>query len=382
LAAVPLRVALNLVFLVPGEVGGMETYARELIPRLAARNDVELLCLINREAAEAADGPWGDVAPMEVVPVTARSRVQWVRGEQQYVPRIAERERADLVHSLASTAPLWGRVPRVTTIHDLNYLIVPEAHFGIRALGMRALVPLAARRSRRIIVDAASTKRDLRERLKVPDAKVDVVPLAAGPPDGATTAEDELRARLGLGDRPVVLSPGARRPHKNLATVVQALAAIAPERRPLLVAPGYVTPYDDELRARARAAGVSCDVLLPDWLSASDLEGLYSLAELVVFPSLYEGFGFPVLEAMARGVPVVTSDRSSLPEVAGDAALVVDPLDTQAIAGAIERVLSDQALRERMRADGLAQAAHFSWDRTAELTIASYRRALEPTTPA
>jgi glycosyltransferase involved in cell wall biosynthesis len=372
------RIALNLVYLVPGEVGGMETYARELIPRLAARDDVDLLCLVNREAAEAGDGPWGDVAPMEVVPVRARSRVQWVRGEQQHVPRIAARERCDLVHSLASTAPLWGSVPRVTTIHDLNYLMVPEAHFGIRALGMRMLVPAAARRSRRIIVDAASTKRDLIERLGVTDRKIDVVPLAAEPVarDGVTSERD-LRARFGLGDRAVVLSPGARRRHKNLLSVMEALARIPAERRPVLVAPGYPTPHDEVLRTRAAARGLEDDVKLPAWLSSADLDGVYRLATLVVFPSLYEGFGLPVLEAMARGVPVVTSGRSSLPEVAGDAALLVDPLNADEIAAAIEQLLGDEALRERMRERGLEQAALFSWDRTAELTLASYRSALE-----
>ena len=178
--------ALNLVYLVPGEVGGMETYARELIPRLAAIDGVEPLCLVNREAAEAGGGPWGEACPMEVVPVRARSRVQWVRGEQQYVPRIAARAGCDLVHSLASTAPLWGRVPRVTTIHDINYLVVPEAHFGVRGLGMRALVPAAARRSRRIVVDAASTRADLVERL------------------GVARGEDRRRAAGGRAGRPTL----------------------------------------------------------------------------------------------------------------------------------------------------------------------------------
>ncbi len=372
-----MRVALNLVYLVPGEVGGMETYARQLIARLAATDGVELLCLVNREAADAGGGPWGEVCPMEVVPVRARSRVQWVRGEQQRVPRMAARAGCDLVHSLASTSPLWGSVPRVTTIHDLNYLIVPEAHFGIRALGMRALVPAAARRSRRIMVDAASTRRDLVERLGVPESKVDVVPLAAERPQALRpTPEAELRARLELGDRPVLLCPGAKRPHKNLARVIESLARIDVTRRPVLVATGYDTPYDDELRERAAAAGVSGDLRLSGWLPEADLEGLYALATLVAFPSLYEGFGLPVLEAMTRGVPVVTSGRSSLPEVAGDAALLVDPLDVAQIAAAIERVLRDGVLRERMRSDGLAQAARFSWERTAELTLASYRRAL------
>ena len=115
---------------------------------------------------------------------------------------------------------------------------------------------------------------------------------------------------------------------------------------------------------------------LPGWLPQADVEGLYAFAALVAYPSLYEGFGLPVLEAMARGVPVVTSARSSLPEVAGDAALLVDPLRPDEIAAAIERVLGDGALRAQMRADGLAQAARFSWERTAALTVESYRRAL------
>lgn len=373
------HVALNLVYLVPGETGGMETYARELIPRLAARGDLRVTCLVNREAAAEGAGPWGEDCPMEVVPVNARSRVEWVRGEQQHVPRIAARIGADLVHSLASTAPLWGRVPRVTTIHDLNYLHVPEAHFGLRSLGMRVLVPASARRSRRVIVDAAATREDLRRHLRLDPDKVDVVPLAADlaaavPPTDPGT----LRERLELGERTVVLSPGARRPHKNLGAVLRAVAQLDPPERPVVVATGYATPYDDELRAQAAALGLAGDLVLPAWLGAADLEGLYALATAVIFPSRYEGFGLPVLEAMARGVPVVTSDRSSLPEVAGDAAVLVDPDDDHAIAEAVRRVLADGELRERLSVAGRARAATFSWERTAELTAASYARALRP----
>ena len=161
-----------------------------------------------------------------MVPVDARNRLEWVRGEQQHVPRLARRAGVDVIHSLASTAPLRGSIPRVTTIHDPLYLKVPEAHFGLRGLGMRVLVPAAARRSRRVIVDAASTRRDLVEELGVAVAKVDVVPLAAdsaspvpGTPAGA------LRESLGLGDRRGLLSVSAKRPHKNLPRLLRALAA-------------------------------------------------------------------------------------------------------------------------------------------------------------
>ncbi len=148
------------------------------------------------------------------------------------------------------------------------------------------------------------------------------------------------------------------------------------EARPVLVIPGYRTSHEDELRARADDLGLGGDVVFPPWVDAAQLEGLYALAACVVFPSLYEGFGLPVLEAMARGVAVACSDRSSLPEVAGDAALLFDPEDPRAIAGAMRRLLDDHALAERLAARGRERAAGFTWRRTAELTHAAYERAL------
>ena len=372
-----MHIGLNLVFLVPGETGGMETYARELLPRLAAIDGLSLTAFVNREAEEAGGGPWGDLVPMQVVPVRARRRAEWVRGEQQHLPRMADRARCDVLHNLASTAPLYGRAVRVTTIHDLNYKLVPGTHFGVLGVGMSVLVPAAARRSRRIIAISESTRADVVRHLRVPAERIDVVPQGVTPPaDGTPTPPDALRMRLELGDRPVVLSPSARRPHKNLMRLLEALARIPRERRPVLVAPGYPTSYEAELQARTAALGLTGDVVWPAWLDAADLEGLYALATLVVFPSLYEGFGLPVLEAMARGVPVACSDRSSLPEVAGDAALLFDPEDTGAIQRAIERLLGDPAERERLARAGRERAAGFTWERTAELTAAAYARAL------
>jgi len=305
------------------------------------------------------------------VPVNARNRVEWVRGEQQHVPRIARRAGADVLHSLANTSPLWGPFKRIVTVHDLHYRVVPDAHFGLLGLGMRVLVPSAVRASRRVVTDSEATKRDLMRLLKTPERKIDVVPLAVTPPTRAGAPEAELRARLGLGERRILLTVSAKRPHKNLLRLLDALGQIPAERRPLAVMPGYPTPHEAELRARAAALGV--DAIFPAWVSAEDLEGLYALADAFVFPSLYEGFGLPVLEAMVRGVPVATSDRASLPEVAGDAALVFDPEDPRAIRDAIERLLSPVEA-ERLRAAGRAQAARFTWERTAELTVAAYRR--------
>jgi glycosyltransferase involved in cell wall biosynthesis len=307
------HVGLNLIFLVPGETGGMEVAARELIPPLLeqAPEGMRFTAFVNREAAEAGGGPWGELLPAVTVPIHARNRVQWVLGEQLLLPRLAARAGVDLMHSLASTAPMRGRFARVVTIHDLIYARFPEAHAGIRDRGMRVLVPGAARRSDRVIADSQNTREDLVALLGLDPSKIDVVPLGVGASRGAEPIpEDELRERLRLGTREVVLSLSAKRPHKNLRALLDALAEIEVERRPVLVLPGYATEHEAELREHAHSRGVQEDVRFPSWVSAAELEGLWSLARAFVYPSLYEGFGLPVLEAMARGVPVACSRAS------------------------------------------------------------------------
>ena len=241
-----MHVGLNLVFLVPGETGGMEVYARELIPELVlSAPNTRFTAFVNREAGTVRGAPWGDLIPAITVPVKARNRFEWVRGEQQLLPPLATRAGVDVVHSLANTAPVWGRFRRVVTIHDLAYRLAPEAHLGLAGLGMRVLVPLAAHRSHRVLVDASCTRADLRRLLRVSPAKVDVVPLGIGTgPRAVPRPEPELRERLGAGSRQIVLSVSAKRPHKNLARLIGALALIPPERRPLLVLPGYSTPHE------------------------------------------------------------------------------------------------------------------------------------------
>jgi glycosyltransferase involved in cell wall biosynthesis len=369
-----MRVALNLSFLAPGETGGMEVYARELARALAAREDLEIVLLGNR----LLDDGWPDVDRV-VMPVDPRRRLEWVLGDQVHAPRAAARVGADLLHSLASTGPASGGTTRVTTIHDLNYKLVPGTHFGVRGLGMRVLVPLAARRSRRLIVDAESTREDLREHLGVPREKVDVAPLAARvPADPKATPEAELRVGLELGDRPLLLSLSAKRPHKNLPRLFRAVAALEPGQRPVLVVPGYPTPHEEELRLLARELGIADLVRMPRWLPAADLEGLYRAAACVVFPSLYEGFGLPVLEAFAASIPVLTSNVSSLPEVAGDAAMLVDPHDPAAMADGLEQLCRDEDLRRVLAAAGTARVASFTWDRSARATVDTLRRAAQP----
>jgi glycosyltransferase involved in cell wall biosynthesis len=195
-------------------------------------------------------------------------------------------------------------------------------------------------------------------------------------PTGVARDTARARARLDLGDRAAVLALSAKRPHKNIGRLLEALALISPERRPVLMIPGYPTPWEAQLRRLAAELGVAGDVRFLGWLPDDEVECLYAVAGCFVFPSLYEGFGLPVLEAMARGVPVACSDRASLPEVAGDAAVLFDPEQPAAIADAIASILGDPAEADRLVTAGREQAERFSWAQTAKGTADSYRRAL------
>jgi glycosyltransferase involved in cell wall biosynthesis len=241
---------------------------------------------------------------------------------------------------------------------------------------MGVLVPLAARRSDRVIVPSANTRDDLVRLLRVPPAKIDVVPLGVAMPSGQASDEAEFRARLRLQDRAVVLTASAKRPHKNLLRLLDAWVLIPPESRPILVLPGYPTHHEAQLRDRAARLGLQADTRFIGWIARDELDDLYAMASCFVFPSLYEGFGLPVLEAMARGVPVACSNRGSLAEVAGQAALTFDPESEHAIATAVREILGDPATASRLRAAGYEQARKFSWSATARATLRTYERVL------
>jgi glycosyltransferase involved in cell wall biosynthesis len=370
------RVGLNLLYLVPGETGGMETYARRLVPELAAgRPDLELVAFVNREAFEAlgrrAFGPRVRLVPVRV---SGRSRAKRVAAEQLLLPRLLRRQGIELLHSLGGTAPARPGTPSVLTLHDVVYARFPEAHTRPMQLGMRALVPLAVRSADRIIAVSEATKAEIRRVLDVPAERVDVI-YEGGRPPGRATPEPELRARLRLGDAPIVLSASARRPHKNLSRLLQAFAGLA--EGPLLVLPGYPTPFEGELADEITRLDLGARVRLLGWVSEEDLEALYLAARCFVFPSLAEGFGLPVLEAMERGLPVACSNTSSLPEVAGDAARYFDPLDVMDMRRAIAEVVDDDSVRSRLAAAGRDRARHFSWERAAAETVAVYERVWE-----
>jgi glycosyltransferase involved in cell wall biosynthesis len=228
-----------------------------------------------------------------------------------------------------------------------------------------------------VIADSRATADDLVSLLGTPKGKIDVVHLGlgAGAAD-APLAAAQVRSWLGADERPIVLSVSAKLAHKNLARLLDAIARLPADARPLLVLPGYATPHEQELRAHASARGLDADVRFLGWVSAAQLEGLYAAAAAFVLPTLAEGFGLPVLEAMARGVPVACSDIPVLREVAGDGALYFDPQAEASIADAITRLLTDRHLAERLAAGGPVHARRFSWRQTADGTLGSYRRAL------
>jgi glycosyltransferase involved in cell wall biosynthesis len=372
-----LHAGINLLHLVPNETGGGELYARRLIPALLSLPAPPRLTLF--AAGDAVVSlrcePWAEDVRLEALPFDPRSRVRRVVAEQTLLPVSARRSRIDLLHNVFTTAPAIPAAPQVTTILDVIYERFPQTHSGARALGMRSLVPLAARRSRRVLTLSEASKRDIVGLLGVDPGRVDVTYLGPGMPDDVEPVpERTLRDRFELGELPILLTVSAKRPHKNLDRLFEAVARL--DRPMVLVVPGYETPFEPELRTRAEAVAPG-RIRFTGWIDDAELEGLYRAATALVFPSLAEGFGLPVLEAMIRGLPVACSNTSSLPEIARDAAAYFDPYDVGAIVDAIDSLLADADLRSRLREAGFRQAAKFRWSDTARATMRSYERALD-----
>jgi glycosyltransferase involved in cell wall biosynthesis len=370
-----MRVGLDLLYLIPGETGGREVYARELVPAMLERSPgLELVVFVNREAGDELARKLGPSVRCVTLPVSARSRAQWAGGELALVSAAARRARVDLLHSMANFAPGWGATPRVVTIHDLQYRAVPDQlSLPVRAL-TGALMSLAARGARRIVAVSAAGAQEIADGLGVRRERIDIVPNGVRLP-GPSVREAELRERHALAGRPIALTVATNLPHKNLVVLPQALALIPASERPVIVLAGHGTD-DGALAKRVRDAGVAEDMRLLGGCSTEELDSLYALADCLVLPTLHEGFGLPVLEAMARSLPVACSDIAALHEVAGQAAVYFDPHRPEQVANAIGHLLGDRAGAARLAELGLARAASFSWDAAAEGTLASYARAL------
>jgi glycosyltransferase involved in cell wall biosynthesis len=376
----PLRVGLNMLFL--GEsAGGAGRYAIELPGALlAAEPETEVHVFVSRAApAELRREPWAEQVRWVTLPVGHSGPPLHVLAQFAGLPPLGLARRLDVLHSPANTGPvITPGLASVVSLLDLIWLHraaewEPSTRVHRR---MRMLVRHCVRHADRLFAISQAAAQDFVHTLGVADGRIEVTPLGVRPPN-AVPSEGELRRlrdQLELGAARVVLCVAQKRPYKNLHRLVRALPELDDDV--ILVLPGSSTPHQSELQALARELGVGDRVRYPDWLSDDELDGVYALASAFVLPSLIEGFGLPVLEAMARGVPVACSNVSALPEVAGDAALLFDPESQSQATAAVRRLLDDQRLREDLTARGHERAKAFTWKRTGAASLAGYRRAI------
>ncbi len=292
------------------------------------------------------------------------------------LPLAAARAGVDLIHAPAYTAPFWAGRPVVVTVHDVSYERHPEWYPYRRDRLRRAFYRRSATSAAHVITDSAFSAGEIHAAYGIPHARISVVPLGASP-RAAGVADVPLPAGV---HGPFVLHVGDLHARRNLEVAIEALALVRARGGAAaaltLVAAGIDRGHGDLLRARAAAAGLAGAVVLLGSVSEAVLDRLYGDATALVYPSLYEGFGLPVLEAMVRGTPVIASRAASMPEVLGDAGLLVEPADVAAWADAIAGLVADARRREDLRARGLARAGGFSWARTARLTLDVYRRVM------
>ena len=312
--------------------------------------------------------------------LAARSNIVWM---QTGVNRQLAADGIDVFWSPRHLLPFRAKgIATVATIQDFWHLYHPEQQPPLNRIANRELIKRVAEHADRIVTTSSATAADAHRFYRVPMERIDVVPLGVDttvfhPLDAEKT--DAVRQRHGL-TRPYVLALDVFNPRKNFATLLHAVASLDPETRAGFEVIGVGRPRktanEIDPFAKSVALGLRGHVRVLDDVSAEDLVGLYGGALALAYPSVYEGFGMPVLEAMACGCPVVAGDRSSIPEVAGDAALLVDPQSAEELAAAIRRLVTDESLRASLRALGLERAAVFTWARTAEGMLAAFERAL------
>jgi len=298
-------------------------------------------------------------------------RIFW---EQSVLPVTAMARRVNVFHGPLNVAPLTVRSPTVVTVHDLAFLRYPSQLPRARRAYMLAATRLSVRAADRVIAVSERTASDLIQWLQITDDRITVIPEAASPRIERITGTslDVFRMRCGL-DRPYVLAVGTLEPRKNLPFFLHAFAAVAsriPHQLVLVGPEGWMT---EEFYRTLENLNLGDRVRLTGFVSDRELGGWYSGADLFVFPSLYEGFGLPAVEAMKCGAPLLVANSSCFPEVVGDAGMLVPPTDERAWTEALVTILTDRSLNDRFREQSLARANRFSWERTASETLHVYR---------
>jgi len=358
----PLTIAIDASRTTLSRRTGTENYALQLIRALLALDTPHRYRLYFRDAPPAGLFPDHAQVSSRVIP--------WPRAWTHTRFALALwRDRPDVTFVPAHTLPLWFPGPAVVTIHDLGYVYFPDAHPALARRYLDWSTRHSVRRATRIIADSLATSKDIAAHYGVSENRISLVYPGVDETLAPVTDLQKLaavRARYGLPER-YLLFVGTLQPRKNIARIVQAYGCWrSRQSKPdvaLVLAGQRGWLYDPRW-----TAGVE-GVILPGYIDDADVAALYSGALALLFPTLHEGFGFPVLEAMRCGTPVITSAVSSLPEVAGDAALLVNPRAIEEIAQAIERILSDLELRAALIARGYRQAQQFTWQRAAEQTL-------------
>lgn len=323
--------------------------------------------------------PLPDIENLKIIKASRNIPV-YSMGEQVFLPFEMKGTGADILHYPSFNMPVVNFKPSVVTIHDLIYYLNPAACPSRAAyIYARVMFKIVSRAARKIITDSEYSKNDIIAHLGVDTAKVTAIPNGVGEmfkPEKDGKRRSEVREKYGIKGE-YIFYAGSHQPRKNLVRLIEAYSRLKNAHGCALVLTGKVEERRADVYASVERFGVKGRVQFIGEAEEDDLPVLYSMARVFVFPSLFEGFGLPPLEAFACGCPVVSSNVTSLPEVVGDAGIMVDPTDTGAIAGAIDRVLGSETLRSEMREKGFTRAALFSWAACAEKTLAVYRDALD-----
>lgn len=358
------------------ELGGNESYATNLIEALAEIDSVNhyTLYVTRRAALERFENKWQNFTVRATLPHTPLIRVPLALSAE------LRKNPVDVLH-VQFTAPLVPPCPVVASIHDLSFEHLPRTFKRRSSIQLRLTVRHTAKRAAHILTLSEYSKRDLVQTYGIPPERITVTPAAAADSFAPVRDEKELarvKELYGIaGD--YILAVGSIQPRKNLSRLIAAYSNLH-RRQPGGKLPNIVLAgkcawlYDETLRT-IKDLELSNSVILTGYVPAKDLPALYSGALCFVYPSYFEGFGLPPLEAMKCGTPVIVGDKTSLPEVVGDAAVMVDPFSVDEIARAIEKVIGDSELRSQLRAKGLERAKLFDWRETAHKTLAVYMQA-------
>jgi glycosyltransferase involved in cell wall biosynthesis len=360
-----MRIVINLLSLIPGHHAGIYVHSKNLLQELSdIEHDHEIILFTNKEGYGDLEVP--EEFPQIELPISGHSRVQRLMAEQVLLPMYAQREAIDVIHSIDYLAPIVASCSTTATIHDMNYQRVPDGFSWLKRAAMKTLVPLSARSANQVFTVSEFSKGDIIDIIDIESKKVHVTPNAL--PDALIETTPSYPSHLAsLKNSEYLLYVGTTHPHKNTTSLIEALAQIDPV--PPLVMCGPKRSDAEKVKHLAEEKGIADKVYLPGYVEDAELAGLYEEATAYVHPSLYEGFGMPLLEAMYFETPVVASDIAAIPEVAGDAAMYFDPNDPVDIGNKISTVLEDEKLQNELIDHGTYRLGQFSWKDSARELI-------------